>query len=532
MSKINRLFSCNNKNKEVTSKKSDRDHQILKNTQILDSISLQSCRDVEEEFVKECKVLEHHLKNPDFGVGPKTIGTELELALINSYNHLPSMVNLDLCDNINSSAFQPEISKFCIEFNGPVLSTKKQPLNNLAHEMELGLLELNKLANEKFYTLAVPIGIIPTLTTNDLGMDALTPYWRYHSIDKLLRSLRCNHDFILDISGDDPLMLKWYTSVLEGVNSSYQVHLRINPNEFNDYYNAAQLASAFVLSLSGNSPLLFGHRLWEETRIAIFEQTVNNHHIHTGFWQEQNRVSFGRGWIKEGVLGLFKEICELYYPIFPLISEQEKEQARLKSLSKNLGPDLMHIAQHNGSVWPWNRPIYDTADNGHFRIEMRYLPSGPTIYDMTMNTGFMLGLTKAFSNNINNIIMDLPFKYAQFNFYQAAQFGLKAKCIWPGSNNNSIQEVDIVDLLGDMIKIAGDGLAELGATTKEVQNMQQCMQGRLENKMTGSTWQKTIYTKLLDKHKLTPSIALKNMFKSYIDNQQQGLSVVNWSLDI
>lgn len=530
MSKINSLFSCNKSNQEIINKKTDRDHQILSNEHLLNSISLQSCREVEEEFVKEFKILEKHLKNPDFGVGPTTIGSELELALINNYNQLPSMVNLDLCESINSNSFQPEISKFCIEFNGPVISTKNQPLNNLAHEMELGVLELNKIATEKFHTVAVPIGIIPTLTTNDLGMDALTPYWRYHSIDKLLRSLRCNRDYVIDIGGDDPLVLKWYTSVLEGVNSSYQVHLRVNPNEFNSYYNAAQLASAFVLSLSGNSPLLFGHRLWEETRIAIFEQTVNNHHIHTGFWQEQQRVSFGRGWIKDGVLGLLKETCELFYPIFPVISQEDK--ANLKSVDNKRGPDLMHIVQHNGSVWPWNRPIYDRADNGHFRIEMRYLPSGPTVYDMAMNTGFMLGLTKAFTNNIDDRISELPFKYAQYNFYQAAQLGLNAKCIWPGSNNNGIKEVDIVDVLDDMIKLAGEGLAELGATQKEIQNMQECMYGRLENRITGARWQKSIYNKLLDKHKVTPSIALKNMFKLYIDNQEKGLPVVNWSLDI
>lgn len=463
-------------------------------------------------------------------MGPKTIGSELELALINKHNLLPSMINLDLCDVINSNSYQPELSKFCIEFNGPIISANKQPLFNLAHELEAGLHNLNEIADEKFSTKAVPIGIIPTLTTNDLGMDALTPYWRYHSIDKLLRCLRCNRDFVIDIDGDDPLHVKWYNTVFEGVNSSYQVHLRVNPNEFNDYYNAAQLAAAFVLSISCNSPLLFGHRLWDETRIAVFEQTVNNHHIHPGFWQEQQRVSFGRGWIKEGAIGLLKEVCDLYYPIFPTISKQD--DAIISKFTKNQGPNLKHIAQHNSSVWPWNRTIYDPSDNGHFRIEMRYLPSGPTIYDMVMNTGFILGLTTAFSKKVNSIITELPFKYAQYNFYQAAQKGLSAKCVWPCSKTKTLKEIDIVELLDEMIKLSGEGLSDLGASEIEISNMQTCIKSRLDNKLTGSIWQKTVYDKFLNKHKLTSNLALKNMFKLYIDNQSTNLPVANWSLDI
>lgn len=496
------------------------------NYELLDKITLQDCRKVEEEFSKELKELEALLANPDFGIGPNTIGSELELALINKDNYMPAMVNVEICDAINSKNVNTEISKFCLEYNGSIISPTNNPLATLAYDLESSLYSINKVANEKFNTKLVPIGILPSLTTKDLGMDALTPYWRYHSIDKLLRSLRCNRDFCIDIDGEDPLELKWYNTVLEGVNTSYQVHLRVNPTDFNNYYNAAQLASAFVLAVSGNSPLLFGHRLWSETRIPIFEQTVNNHNIHPGSWQEQNRVSFGRGWIKDGLLGLFKENCELYYPIFPIISEVEK------FTKPNLGPELLHLKQHNSSIWTWNRAVYDPIDGGHFRIEMRYLPAGPSVKDMVANTGFMLGLTKAFTHNIEQFILDYPFKYAQYNFYQAAQLGLDAHCIWQVRESKTLKEVDIVNLLNEMLDLAVEGLQELGATALEAHNMRSCIKDRVAARQTGAEWQKHVYNKLLKKHGMNTSDALKIMLKSYVGNQETNLPVANWTSTI
>lgn len=518
MEKIDSLYAVPDNASPV--KKQTIDHDLLK------AISLQDCRKVEEEFARELNILEKHLENPDFGVGPHTIGSELELSLVNKNSLLPSMVNVDICDSLKSHVYHPEISKFCIEYNGPVLNFDQQPFNSLSNELDLAITELNTIAENRFNTSVVPIGIMPSITTNDLGMDALTPYQRYHSIDKLLRLLRCNQDFVIDIDGQDPIQLKWYNTVLEGVNTSYQVHLRVNPKDFNDYYNAAQLAAPFILAVSGNSPLLFGHRLWEETRIAIFEQTVNNHNIHPGAWQEQKRVSFGRGWIHNGAIGLFKENCELYYPIFPIISEVEKKT------SHDYGPNLQHVMQHNSSIWTWNRPVYDPVGGGHFRIEMRYLPAGPTVEDMVINTGFMLGLTKYFSKNIKDRIDNFPFKYAQYNFYQAAQHGLNADCIWAINQSESLQEVNIKSLILDFIEPAGEGLSELGATDLEIKSIQRGIQNRLEKNLTGSIWQKQIYNKLIEKDGLNSKIALMKMFKLYIENQKSNTPVADWSLKI
>jgi hypothetical protein len=355
----------------------------------------------------------------------------------------------------------------------------------------------------------------------------MTPYRRYYAIDKSLRLLRHNKDFELNINGENPLNIKWCNTLLGGVNASYQVHLRVNPAEFNDLYNAAQLAAAFVLAVSGNSPLLFGHKLWEETRIAIFEQTVNQYCFHQGALQEQQRVAFGRGWIKNGPLGLLKETCELFYPILPV---ENFVNINSNNNINNNGPDLTCLIKHNSSVWPWNRAIYDSTCGGHFRIEMRYLPSGPTIVDMVMNAGFMLGLTKALSHNVNEIIDQLAFKYAQYNFYQAAEHGLKATCIWPNAKNNNIKEVPVINLFDQMLDLAAFGLQQLGASELEINTMQSTIRARYINKQTGAIWQRKVFDNFVNQYKLNTQEALREMFKLYINQQKTNLPVSGWKI--
>ena len=493
----------------------------------LENIKLASCRNIEAEVSKEINNLAQHLENKDFAVGPSTIGSELELALVDKDTLEPALVNTELCDIMKSKnssiAIQPELSKFCLEYNGPVIYCDKQPLNTLAYEME-DLLNNARFSAHQVNANVIPIGIIPTLSTKHLGFEAITPLWRYYVIDKLMRALRNNEEFALNISGKERLNFNWESTVVSGVNSSYQVHLRVNPAEYNDYYNAAQLAAAFVLSVSGNSPFLVGHKLWEETRIAVFEHTVNNFKFHPGAQQEQQRVAFGRGWIKDGAIGLLKETCELFYPILPAVTAQPNTTNKT-----NLGPLLPNVTQHNGSVWPWNRAIYDATCGGHFRIEMRYLPAGPTVTDMVMNAGFMLGLTKALSGDINNIITDLPFKYAQYNFYQAAQYGLKANCVWL-DKNKVLTEMPILKLLDQMLDLSAFGLQQLGVSEREITTMQSCIRQRYKNMMTGSIWQRAVFDKLIEKQKLSTDAALKEMFKMYIDKQRTNQPVGSWGI--
>ena len=78
--------------------------------------------------------------------------------------------------------------------------------------------------------------------------------------------------FEININGPDHLVTTSDSVTLEGANASFQVHLRIDPKRFADTFNAAQLVTPLAVAIGANSPLFLGHRLWDETRLALFKQ--------------------------------------------------------------------------------------------------------------------------------------------------------------------------------------------------------------------------------------------------------------------
>jgi hypothetical protein len=143
----------------------------------------------------------------------------------------------------------------------------------------------------------VMAGILPTLGPGDLELAALSDAPRYRALNHGLRRLR-QEPFRIRISGADPLELGADDVGLEGANTSFQVHLRVDPDRFADHFNAAQLATGPVLATSGNSPTFCGHRLWQETRVALFKQAVDDRDASGRSSRRMSRVAFGTGWVR------------------------------------------------------------------------------------------------------------------------------------------------------------------------------------------------------------------------------------------
>src|SRR4029453_16043464 len=74
------------------------------------------------------------------------------------------------------------------------------------------------------------------------------------------------------------------------------------------------------------------------------------------------------------------------------------------------GPGLGELRLHQGTVWRWNRAIYDPAGGGHLRVEMRALPAGPTVVDMLANAAFLVGLTLALAPDADAFIRRVAFQ--------------------------------------------------------------------------------------------------------------------------
>jgi hypothetical protein len=419
------------------------------------------------------------LGRPGFGAGPATIGAELELCLVDdAARPLPQN------QAVRALAADPritlELNRFNLELNSsPALLTGSgsRPFAELAGELGELLDRVSEAARAHRGRVAL-IGILPTLSRAHLGIGAVTDAARYRALDRGLRRLH-RGPFQIRIAGAEPLELTSEHVTPEGANTSFQVHLRVAPGDFTRIYNAAQLATGPVLAVAGNSPTLLGRRLWEETRIALFKQSVEDRDCR-GLRRGPSRSAFGTGWLRGGALELFTEGVRLHEPLLPFVSDAPPADP----------PSLDELRLHQGTVWRWNRAIYDPGSGGHLRIEMRALASGPTMTDMLANAAFLIGLTLCLAGRDERWTYALPFERADHGFYRAAQYGLAAELSWPAGRGDRVREVPAADLVPELLPAARQGLLAAGVAAAEADHLLGVIGARAATGRTGAAWQR------------------------------------------
>lgn len=480
-----------------------------------------------EDFAQFARRLQEDLEalalvlgRPGFGVGPPSLGAELELSLAG-----PDGAALPVGPEVRAAVADPrvapELNRFNVEINLSPVPAAGRPFTALATEMR-ALLSAVDAAAVPFGGRVVPIGILPTLTPDDLHRDALTDLPRYRALSYAIRTMR-GGPADLRIDGDDPLHLVWDDVTIEGANTSFQVHLRVDPADFAATYNAAQLASPVALAVGTNSPVLLGHRLWEETRIALFKKSLDERLFDPRTWNPPARVSFGHGWVRCSAWELFAESVGLHTPLFPVWEEE-----RPGDVARGGGiPPLSALRLHQGTVWRWNRAIYDPADGGHLRIEFRILPSGPTPIDMMASAAFLVGLTAGLAPEIDALTAAFPFRYADYNFYRAAQDGLEATLLWPSTHAPSPRPVAAADLAHRLLPVARNGLRTLGVDEEEIGELLGVIEGRLATGRTGSRWQRQFLAG--DAPPDGPRLA--RMLERYLGHARSGVPVHAWPAD-
>ncbi|MDC0603499.1 glutamate--cysteine ligase [Aliiglaciecola sp.] len=458
---------------------------------------------------QQLEELKHTLNTPNFSSGQASIGAELEMYLIDK-NGLPIAENVNLLRKMNHPQLTEELNQYNLEYNlSPVVAAGK-PFTTMSKEL---ISVLDRLDNEahKLDTRIVPIGILPTLKEQHLDRVFLTELPRYRALTKQL-STPDGSPFSVDINGKDSLQLLTDDVILEGANTSFQTHFKVPADQFANLYNAAQLITPLVLALAGNSPTCMGKRLWQETRIALFKQSIDSRIMSDQSWRRPPRVCFGQGWVRQGAWELFAENVHLFKPLLPVLSQDNE--------------DFFELGMHHGTVWSWNRPVFEPKHGGHLRIEYRAFPAGPTVVDMMANAALAIGLTQALSGDIENYLSKLPFHYAEYNFYRTAQHGLDAKIIWPQEKQSQLCECDISTVIEQILPKAAQGLADLNLDSAEINYYLSVVEARLANGQTGAKWQ----FNSLEKYKLKYSSedSLNLMLNDYIQNMRSGEPVSTW----
>ena len=480
----------------------------------------------QEKLHQQLDELKDIIDCPVFGKEPLKLGAELEMYLTDPQGNV-SFSNQALLSKLKDDQFQPELNQYNLELNLSAFALNQQPLNQLHDEISTKLHHLNHTAG-KLNISPVAIGILPTLEKCHLNMQYMTDVPRYHNLAHFLYQER-GQAFEVNINGEEQLTMSFDDICAEGANTSFQVHLMIPPERFAKVFNAAQLSSPLVTAIGANSPIFMGKKLWHETRVALFKQALDIRLRNKVKWQEPTRVNFGFGWVRENPWELFAEAVALYPTVMPFISN-EQNNAAISAASGNADtkalPPLNELSLHMGTLWPWHRPVYCNQGNGHIRIEFRAIPAGPSVIDMVANTAFAIGLANGLADDIDRLICQVPFRFAEYNFYRAAQQGLFAKILWPLKHKYRANEVAIADVIEHMLPIAEQGLIDLGISEQEAKHYLAVIANRLSSKQNGAVWQKNTLNKLLTEYEKPE--ALQQLVKSYLTNSQANIPVANW----
>jgi len=469
--------------------------------------------------LEEClSALGQLLERPGFGAGPATVGAELEVFLVDGAAR-PLPHNQAIRAAVADPRVTVELDRFNLELNASPVPLAGRPFAALGGELNVLLDHVADAAKDHAGRLAL-IGILPTLSQADLGPGVMTDAPRYRALNNGLRRLRQDR-FRIRIAGADPLELASEDVALEGANSSFQVHLRVNPAEFTRTYNAVQLATAPVLAVSGNSPTFLGHRLWEETRIAVFKQSVDDRQSHEPR-RRLARTALGTGWLRGGPLELFTESIRQHRPLLPVLGDRDLRAGG----TGRQAPPLDELRLHQSTVWRWNRAIYDPALGGHLRIEMRALPAGPTVIDMLANAAFLIGLSLWLAGQDQQWTYALPFERADHGFYRAAQHGLSARLSWPAGHRDQTRTVAAAKLVPELVPVARQGLLQAGVTAAEAVRLLEVISARAASGQTGAVWQRATLAAATRHH--DPQRALAIMLNHYLQCADTGLPVHTW----
>jgi CBS domain-containing protein/gamma-glutamylcysteine synthetase len=473
-------------------------------------------------LLNDLQALEYMIDHNWFEAGITRIGAEQEMCLVDSKTYKPAKINMKVIQAMKDCAWlDTELAQFNLETNMTPMEFTGSCFRQMEDENLVNLAAIRKVVKTMGANICLT-GILPTLRKTDLDLENLTEKPRYMALMKALKSHLIGNNFELNLNGIDELHVKHDSPLLEACNTSFQVHLQVEPKDFVCLYNIAQMLTGPTIAIAANSPLVFGKRLWHETRIALFQQSLDTRTSHDHLRERSPRVNFGNGWLKGSILEIYKEDIAR----FRVLMTSDEVENSIEQVLKKKTPKLKALQVHNSTVYRWNRPCYGISDNGqpHLRIEARVLPAGPTIVDEVANSAFWLGAIIGMQKHCADVTAKLTWEDVRDNFMKAAQFGIDTKFNWFNDKKYSATELIIKELL----PLAKEGLQTKGVDSSDIDRYLGIIHDRAEAHMTGARWQLRAFTKL--KESITTDEATAVVTACIVKNQEKEMPVHTWPL--
>jgi hypothetical protein len=467
------------------------------------------------EKVRRClDVFARMLREARFDTDDPMTGLEVELNLVDD-DCDPALKNTEALSAIADPDFVTELGQFNIEINVPPARLRERGLSTFEETLRRSLNNAEAKSAEVGAHM-VMIGILPTLAEGHLSLDSITPNPRYKLLSEQIMAAR-GEDITISIAGPERLVTTADSIVPEAACTSTQFHVQTSPDQFAAYWNASQAISAIQVAVGANSPYLLGKELWRETRIPLFEQATDTRSEELKAQGVRPRVWFGERWITS-VFDLFEENVRYFPALLPITEDEDP----LEVLEAGGTPTLHELRLHNGTVYRWNRPVYDSVDGvPHLRVENRCLGAGPTVADLMANAAFYFGLVRRLAESERPLWSQMSFSAAEENFHAAAEFGLDTQVYWPGIGQVRVTELIVRKLL----TLAHAGLTDWGVPAEEADRLLGIIEQRCLTGTNGAEW---FARRMHDRSDLDRYDALRRTLEDYRTNMHTNEPVHTW----
>ena len=477
-------------------------------------------RQLMKRLIYEINAFEALLESGLFETDIRRIGAEQEMFLVDQTGR-PAPISVEILEKLNDPHFTTELARFNLEFNLDPLVLE----GRCFHEMEC---EINRLLKkvrgvaEDLDANVVLAGILPTIRKSDLVRENITPLERYYAMDTATAQLRGKNEYEIRMTGLDELILKHDSVMLEACNNSFQVHLQVTPDEFVPFYNIAQAITGPVLAVAANSPILLGRRLWHESRVGLFQQSVDTRSVGANIRHRPGRVHFGDRWVEHSILEMFYESVARFRVMIGADYEEENPYEKIR---QGAPPLFRSLQLHNGTVYRWNRPCYGITDGKpHLRIENRVLPSGPTALDEVANTALFIGLMLGMASEYADISKVMEFDNARVNFIDAARQGMGSHMRWVKGKVYPVQEL----VLKELLPLAREGLKKFGVSLYDIDRYLGVIEERCQSGTTGASW--LLESVLSLQKQIPPDPLYRTLTQAMLQRQLEGHPVHEWTL--
>ncbi|MBA3535754.1 MAG: hypothetical protein H0T84_03955 [Tatlockia sp.] len=471
--------------------------------ELIDESSKINYLDFDRKLLAETALLENWFIDKVFIERELAIGSEIECFLLDRhYNPAPD--NLRFSKLVNKPYLVCEGGAAQLEINSGHFSFTSDCLSKLHGNILKYWQHSCEIARQNNYHLAL-IGTLPTATEQYHLSNFITQESRYQLINSCIAEQRAGRPITINIEGVESLSLHPESLAMIGLISAFQIHMQMGLSQSVRYYNIAQAIAAPVLAISCNSPYIFRHQVWADTRIVIFDQLMTIAQLDTarGF----KCCFFGFNYLKDSLYELFDQNFQFYPRLNPILAPQLPIEA------------MFHVQKQNSVVYRWNRPVIDfnQLNQPHLRIEHRGPSVGPTVVDMIANAAFFLGLLNYYAVQETPIECLLPFYDARKNFYKAARSGLNAQFQWFLG-----QKISACDLIKNLLPLARKGLQIFGIDSADIKFYLDLVEKRNALKMNGSEWQ----CRFIKKYGQN----FHNMMAEYLENQYLEVPVSEWKV--